>query len=178
MKSWKLSLVLGLVLCGASALSAQVVNVYSARHYDTDDQIYQKFEETTGIKVRLIEGNSDALLARLKREGKRSPADLFITVDSARLYRTTGRLPNHQVGDSGQTNPRPSAPSPGTLVRAHETGPYSTGLERPGETGSDYELRRPRQAGPQRACLDPQFLECLQPIAGRIDYSRPWCKSR
>ena len=87
MKSWKLSLVLGLVLCGASALSAQVVNVYSARHYDTDDQIYQKFEETTGIKVRLIEGNSDALLARLKREGKRSPADLFITVDSARLYK-------------------------------------------------------------------------------------------
>ena len=87
MKTWQLSLLLILTVCGTSAVSAQVVNVYSARHYDTDDQIYQKFEETTGIKVRLIEGGSDALLARLKREGKRSPADVFITVDSARLYK-------------------------------------------------------------------------------------------
>tara|TARA_B100001123_G_scaffold322637_1_gene362018 strand:- start:11799 stop:12893 length:1095 start_codon:yes stop_codon:yes gene_type:complete len=87
MKLWKLSLILILTVWGTSAVPAQVVNVYSARHYDTDDQIYQKFEETTGIKVRLIEGGSDALLARLKREGKRSPADVFITVDSARLYK-------------------------------------------------------------------------------------------
>ena len=60
MKPWKLSLILILTVWGASAVPAQVVNVYSARHYDTDDQIYQKFEETTGIKVRLIEGGSDA----------------------------------------------------------------------------------------------------------------------
>ena len=70
-----------------SCLLAQEVNVYSARHYDTDDVIYQKFTETTGIEVRLIEGNSDALLERLKREGKRSPADVFITVDAGRLFK-------------------------------------------------------------------------------------------
>ena len=67
-------------------MAAEVVNVYSARHYDTDDRIYSAFEERTGIKVRLIEGKSDALLARLKREGKRSPADGFITVDAGRLF--------------------------------------------------------------------------------------------
>ena len=67
-------------------MAAEVVNVYSARHYDTDDRIYSAFEERTGIKVRLIEGKSDALLARLKREGKRSPADVFITVDAGRLF--------------------------------------------------------------------------------------------
>ncbi|MEM9825909.1 MAG: Fe(3+) ABC transporter substrate-binding protein [Planctomycetota bacterium] len=70
----------------ASARAEEVVNVYSARHYDTDDQIYQKFTEQTGIKVNLIEGNSDALLQRLDREGDRSPADIFITVDAGRLY--------------------------------------------------------------------------------------------
>ena len=70
----------------SSTLSAQVVNVYSARHYDTDDEIYGKFEKKTGIKVNLIEGSSGAMLERLKREGKRSPADVFITVDAGRLY--------------------------------------------------------------------------------------------
>ena len=72
-------------------MADEVVNVYSARHYDTDDQIYSAFEEQTGIKVRLIEGKSDALLARLKREGKRSPADVFITVDAGRLFQAERR---------------------------------------------------------------------------------------
>lgn len=80
-------LTLALLIASASSLHADgVVNVYSARHYDTDDQIYQEFERQTDIKVNLIEGNSDALLARLEREGKRSPADVFITVDAGRLY--------------------------------------------------------------------------------------------
>jgi len=75
-----------LVFFIATALSAQVVNVYSARHYDTDDQIYRQFEKKTGVQVNLIEGGSSAILERLKREGKRSPADVFITVDAGRLY--------------------------------------------------------------------------------------------
>ncbi|MEM9589091.1 MAG: Fe(3+) ABC transporter substrate-binding protein, partial [Planctomycetota bacterium] len=68
------------------AANAQEVNVYSARHYDTDDSVYERFTEQTGIKINLIEGNSDALLQRLAREGERSPADVFITVDAGRLY--------------------------------------------------------------------------------------------
>ena len=72
----------------AAAAAAQgVVNVYSARHYDTDDAVYAAFTEETGIEVRLIEGDSDALLARLKAEGELSPADVFITVDAGRLHR-------------------------------------------------------------------------------------------
>ena len=81
-------LVIMLLFVSFQTLTAQeVVNIYSARHYDTDDKLYQQFEEKTGIKVQIIEGSSDALLERLAREGKRSPADVFITVDAARLHK-------------------------------------------------------------------------------------------
>jgi len=70
---------------GEVAHDERVVNVYSARHYDTDDKLYERFTTETGIHVNLVEGRSDALLARLKREGTLSPADVFITVDAARL---------------------------------------------------------------------------------------------
>ena len=83
--------VLLVVSLATSADADGVVNVYSARHYDTDDTIYKDFEKQTGIKVNIIEGNSDALLARLKREGRRSPADVFITVDAGRLYQAEQR---------------------------------------------------------------------------------------
>ena len=63
------------------------VNVYSARHYDTDLALYERFEETTGITVNLIEGNSDGLIERIRNEGELSPADLLITVDAGRLWR-------------------------------------------------------------------------------------------
>ena len=63
------------------------VNIYSSRHYDTDDQLYSDFEETTGIKINRIEGNGDELIARLQAEGANSPADVFITVDTSRLER-------------------------------------------------------------------------------------------
>ena len=77
-----------LLLVSFQTLDAQdVVNIYSARHYDTDDKLYEQFEEKTGIKVQIIEGSSDALLERLAREGERSPADVFITVDAARLHK-------------------------------------------------------------------------------------------
>ncbi|MEM7357524.1 MAG: Fe(3+) ABC transporter substrate-binding protein [Pseudomonadota bacterium] len=67
------------------------VNVYSARHYDTDLQLYAQFEAQTGIKVNLIEAASDALIERIVNEGKYSPADILITVDAGRLFRATER---------------------------------------------------------------------------------------
>ncbi len=63
------------------------VNVYSHRHYDIDLELYQKFEERTGIKVNLIEGGSDELIERLERERAESPADILMTVDAGRLHR-------------------------------------------------------------------------------------------
>ncbi len=71
----------------AAADSAErVVNVYSARHYDVDSKLFERFQAETGIEVQLIEGDSAALLERLRREGEAGPADLFVTVDAGRLH--------------------------------------------------------------------------------------------
>ena len=61
------------------------VRLFSGRHYNTDKEVYQKFEELTGIKVRYIETEGNAIIERLKREGKNSKADLVILVDAARI---------------------------------------------------------------------------------------------
>jgi iron(III) transport system substrate-binding protein len=73
----------------AAPLLAQeaVLNLYSARHYQTDDALYAGFTKRTGIRINRIEGTEDALLERLKNEGANSPADVLVTVDVARLWR-------------------------------------------------------------------------------------------
>lgn len=71
----------------AAHADAAELNIYSARHYDTDLRLYDRFTAETGIKVNLIEGDSDELIARIEREGRNSPADLLITVDAGRLWR-------------------------------------------------------------------------------------------
>jgi len=71
----------------AGGVSASEVNLYSARHYDSDQAIYQAFTDQTGIEVNLIEGKSNALVQRIKREGVVSPADILITVDAGNLWR-------------------------------------------------------------------------------------------
>lgn len=63
------------------------VNVYSARHYDIDDDLYQDFTHQTGIKVNLIEGSSDELIERINNEREESQADVFVTVDAGHLWR-------------------------------------------------------------------------------------------
>lgn len=63
------------------------VNIYSSRHYNTDDQLYDGFTEKTGISINLIEGKDDELIERIKSEGANSPADILITVDAGRLWR-------------------------------------------------------------------------------------------
>ena len=63
------------------------VNVYSARHYDTDDALFNGFTEQTGIAVNVIRGTEDELLERIKAEGANSPADVLITVDAGRLWK-------------------------------------------------------------------------------------------
>ena len=66
---------------------AATVNLYSSRHYDTDRALYEGFTAETGIRVRLIEGDADQLIERIRNEGANSPADVLITVDAARLAR-------------------------------------------------------------------------------------------
>lgn len=74
------------LLAGSPAYAEEnVLNLYSARHYQTDEALYANFTKQTGIKVNRIEAKEDELLERIKNEGAASPADIFITVDAARL---------------------------------------------------------------------------------------------
>lgn len=70
-----------------TALAEGELNLYSSRHYDTDERLYSDFEEATGITINRIEGKSDELTARIIAEGANSPADVLITVDTSRLER-------------------------------------------------------------------------------------------
>lgn len=61
------------------------IGVYSGRHYNTDQKLYDRFTAKTGIKVKLLEAKDDALIQRLRTEGDTSPADVLILADAARL---------------------------------------------------------------------------------------------
>jgi iron(III) transport system substrate-binding protein len=74
-------------LPAAPAFAQGELNLYSSRHYDTDERLYSDFEEMTGITINRIEGNADELLARMEAEGENSPADVLLTVDTSRLER-------------------------------------------------------------------------------------------
>jgi iron(III) transport system substrate-binding protein len=71
----------------APAFAEGELNLYSSRHYDTDERLYSDFEDATGITINRLEGKADELLARMDAEGANSPADVFLTVDSSRLAR-------------------------------------------------------------------------------------------
>jgi iron(III) transport system substrate-binding protein len=74
------------IVSGAAAQD-KVVNLYSSRHYHTDEALYAGFTKATGIRVNRIEAGEDALIERIRSEGARSPADVLITVDAGRLWR-------------------------------------------------------------------------------------------
>jgi iron(III) transport system substrate-binding protein len=80
-------LVLPFVLGACAEGGSEVVNVYTHRHYDTDQALFDRFTERTGIEVRVVTASADELITRLEREGDASPADVLITVDAGRLHR-------------------------------------------------------------------------------------------
>jgi iron(III) transport system substrate-binding protein len=80
-KLFLLFLLLGL------AYGQETVNVYSARHYDSDQVLFDAFTEQTGIQVNLIEARAEELVERIRGEGENSPADVIITVDAGNLWR-------------------------------------------------------------------------------------------
>lgn len=63
------------------------VNVFSARHYSSDQAVYAAFTQETGIAVNVVEAGGDLLIERVRTDGDRSPADVVITVDAGRLWR-------------------------------------------------------------------------------------------
>ena len=72
---------------GSANAQEQVVNLYSARHYQTDEALYSNFTKSTGIKVNRVDADDAGILARLKAEGAASPADVILLVDAARLWK-------------------------------------------------------------------------------------------
>ncbi len=65
----------------------RVMNLYSARHYQTDEALYENFTKATGIRINRVEADDAGILARLQAEGTASPADVILLVDAARLWR-------------------------------------------------------------------------------------------
>jgi len=84
-----LALLLGttIIVSSLTGAQAQELNLYSSRHYDTDERLYSDFTDQTGIVINRIEGDADELMARMQAEGANSPADVLLTVDTSRLYR-------------------------------------------------------------------------------------------
>ena len=76
-------------LCIGSGTLAQsgALNLYSSRHYQTDEALYSNFTKTTGLKINRIEAGEDPLIERIRNEGASSPADVLVTVDAGRLWR-------------------------------------------------------------------------------------------
>ena len=84
-------LALSTLVLTSALFASNEVNVYSHRHYDTDKQLFKMFEEKTGIKVNVVKAKASALIKRIESEGKKSPADVLITVDAGRLYQAKSK---------------------------------------------------------------------------------------
>jgi len=76
-----------LAIAVPASAQEQVLNLYSARHYATDEALYNNFTKATGIRINRVDADDAGILARLKAEGAASPADVILLVDAARLYR-------------------------------------------------------------------------------------------
>ena len=86
-KHLALTVAVAALWCGAAQAQDNVLNLYSARHYSTDEALYNDFTNTTGIKINRVDADDAGIIARLKAEGSASPADVILLVDAARLWR-------------------------------------------------------------------------------------------
>ena len=84
---FKLFFIVSLLFTLSHQSFANEINVYTSRHYDTDEAIYEGFTNLTGINVNIISGKGKALMERLRLEGRNSPADLFIASDAGNLWK-------------------------------------------------------------------------------------------
>ncbi len=134
----------------------KVVNLYSSRHYNTDEALYSNFTKLTGIKVNRIEAPEDALLERLRNEGAASPADVLITVDAGRLWRAE-QMGLFQPVKSAVLDARIPAPlrQPDGLWFGFSTRArvivYAKDAVKPGEVRSYEDLADPKWKG--KVCM-------------------------
>ena len=118
----KYKIIIGIIAYFASFVfslsQANEVNIFSARHYDSDVQLYEKFTNKTGIKVNVISGKSGALEKRIIEEGSDSKADLYITADAGRL----GAFDAKGMLQSGLNTPAIKAAVPNNFRTSKWTG--------------------------------------------------------
>ncbi len=140
----------------AAAQDNKVLNLYSSRHYQTDEALYQNFTRQTGIRINRIEAGEDALIERIRNEGARSPADVLITVDAGRLWRAE-QMGFFQPVKSAMLDERipASLREPGGLwfgfsLRARLIA-YNKAKVKPGELPSYESLADPKWKG--RICM-------------------------
>jgi len=86
MRHWSWAIIWGLV-SGSAMAQVGVLNLYSARHYPTDEALYSDFTKATGIQINRFDSDDAGILVRLKSEGSASPADVILLVDAARLWK-------------------------------------------------------------------------------------------
>ena len=151
-----IALALATLLAGAASAQDQVLNLYSSRHYQTDEALYTNFTKATGIKINRIEGGEDPLIERIRNEGQRSPADVLITVDAGRLWRAQ-QLGRFQPVKSATLESRIPANlrEPGGLwygfsTRARDIA-YNNAKEKPDEVRNYEDLADPKWKG--RVCM-------------------------
>src|SRR5688572_12095966 len=156
MRTIFLCLAMALALPGSALAQDKVVNIYSSRHYQTDEALYTGFTRKTGVKVNRIEAGEDALVERIRNEGERSPADVLITVDAGRLWRAEqmglfqpvkSALLESRVPESFR---EPGGHWFGFSMRARVIA-YNKARVRPGEIESYEQLADPKWKG--RVCM-------------------------
>lgn len=107
---------MSVLLFAACTSSDEVINVYSGRHYQVDEELFREFTRQTGIQVNLVKADTDQLIKRLELEGASSPADLLITADAGRLItaKSLGLLQSFQSDLVELAVPPPYRDSDGT----------------------------------------------------------------
>ena len=111
----------------AQAQAAEkILNLYSARHYATDEVLYSTFTKTTGIKINRVDADDAGIITRLKAEGAASPADLILLVDAARLTKADADglflpITSKKLDDSIPANLRSTATKDGVTWTGFST---------------------------------------------------------
>ncbi|MFZ2651163.1 MAG: extracellular solute-binding protein [Burkholderiaceae bacterium] len=165
------------------AAGAQQLNVYSARHYQTDEALYSGFTRATGVRINRVDADDAGILARLRSEGSSSPADVILLVDAARLWRAevdglfqpvhssllASRIPAHLRGKDAGEGPLWF----GLSTRARVIV-YNKKTVQPGDVDTYEKLADPRNKGkvctrsgshPYNLSLFGAVLEHLGPAA-------------
>ena len=160
-----------LLAAALPALAAEepVLNLYSARHYQTDEALYDNFTKATGIRINRIEAGDEQLVERLKNEGAASPADVLLIVDAARLWQAQ-QMGLFQPVKSAVLEERIPAevPRPGRrLVRLLVPRPGDRLQQGDGRSRRRRDVRAARRPEEQGQGLHALGQPSVQPVADR-----------